>query len=367
MNLHHIYTGLICSLTLLLLACDTTIHTYPGAEKTEEPTETVVLIELNVDRTPPYYYKELNYDNQGGYTESPLEPEIAEEYIPDERLSLRLITELYQISSSVERIATEKLVARREIAVDRLKQAPQDTLEFHVPPGNYRALTWADYVPISNQTDWHFETPSLDAIRVKVDHKPQVNHHTSSGAGSCNFSIDLDNQGNSLPRLLDETRAEPDNTTVVPVYLERASGRFKLWATDLQDFLKSGHHIENLRIKIIYKQYVSAGYNVDTQAPNHFVQMNTMETTPTTLPGNGSVLLAYDYVLTSSDQENHVLVDIFIYEGDQELNHYQDVTIPLQRNRETVVKGPFLTKKIGSGDIGIEDDFDDEIVVVIPD
>ena len=30
-------------------------------------------------------------------------------------------------------------------------------------------------------------------------------------------------------------------------------------------------------------------------------------------------------------------------------------------------EGPFLTKTIGSGDIGIDDDFDNEHVVVIPD
>ena len=149
--------------------------------------------------------------------------------------------------------------------------------------------------------------------------------------------------------------------------MERAEGRFRLWATDLQDFLNGGNNIEDLRIKIIYKQYISAGYNVDTETPNRFVQTRTMETTPTTVPGDGSILLAYDYVLTSSDREDHILVDIFIYKGEEELNHYQDITIPLQRNHETVVRGPFLTREIGSGDIGIDDNFDDEFVVVIPD
>ena len=48
-------------------------------------------------------------------------------------------------------------------------------------------------------------------------------------------------------------------------------------------------------------------------------------------------------------------------------NHYQNIDVPLYRNRETVIKGPFLTKTIGSGDIGIDDDFDNEHVVVIPD
>ena len=120
-------------------------------------------------------------------------------------------------------------------------------------------------------------------------------------------------------------------------------------------------------MRIIYKQYVSAGYNVDTQNPNAFVESRTMETSPSTVEADGSVLLAYDYVLTSSDREDHVLIDVFLYENGQELNHYQDIEVPLWRNRETVIKGPFLTRSVGSGDIGIDEGFDDEFVVVIPD
>lgn len=140
-----------------------------------------------------------------------------------------------------------------------------------------------------------------------------------------------------------------------------------MWATDLQDFLNSNNRIEDLRVRIIYKQYISAGYNVDTETPNLFVQARSMETTPTTIPGDGTVLLAYDYVLTSSDKEDHVLIDVFIYKGNEKLNHYQNIDVPLRRNRETVIKGPFLTKTVGSGDIGIDDEFNDEFVVEIPD
>ena len=127
--------------------------------------------------------------------------------------------------------------------------------------------------------------------------------------------------------------------------------------------------MEDLSVQVIYKQYVSAGYNVDTGTPNYFVSTNTIETTPTTsmaISETGELLLAYDYVLTSSDKEDQVLIDLVLYEGDHELNHYQNITIPLQRNQETVVQGPFLTKKIGSGDIGIDDNFEGEIVVVVP-
>lgn len=350
-----------CGIAALSAGCDSTLHQYPS------PGESVVLVELNVDRTPPRYYKELTYDSRGEYRETPLAPERAEAYTPDERLGMRLVTELYRLHSPEERIDRGELVARREVTVDRLQEAPQDTLQFHVPQGFYRALTWADYTPKNDPGDWHFDTPSLDAVRVDVDHKPRDNHHKSSAAGSRDFSVDFGRSATGAPVFPDGTRAEPARDHVVPVYLERASGRFRLWATDLQEFLNSGNSLEDLRVEIVYRQYVSAGYNVATATPNRFVRTRTMETRPTTVPGDGSVLLAYDYVLTSDDREDRLLADVFVYRGDDELNHYQNITIPLRRNRETVVKGPFLTREIGSGDIGIDDGFDDEFVEEVPD
>ena len=355
------YISLVSCCVVWLASCDKTIHEYPANR------ESIVLVELNVDRTPPRYYKELHYDSNGDYTETSLESTFSEAYTADERLCMRLITELYRIASPNDRIDQGVLVARQEIAVDRLKAAPQDTLQFQVQEGIYRALTWADYTPKTNLTDWHFVTDALNAIQVDIDHKPQNNHHKNSAAGSSNFSVDFTRSPAGTPMLLQGTRATPTEGNLVSVYLERAVSRFRLWATDLQDFLNSGHRIENLQVKIIYKQYISAGYNVDTETPNRFVEMCTMETTPTTISEDGTVLLAYDYVLTSSNKEDHILIDVFIYDEEKELNHYQNITIPLQRNHETIVKGPFLTKEIGSGDIGIDDEFDDEIVVVIPD
>ena len=120
-------------------------------------------------------------------------------------------------------------------------------------------------------------------------------------------------------------------------------------------------------MRIIYKQYVSAGYNVDTQTPQRL--RGEPHDGDLALDGRGrrERAPAYDYVLTSSDREDHVLIDVFLYEDGQELNHYQDIEVPLWRNRETVIKGPFLTRSVGSGDIGIDEGFDDEFVVVIPD
>lgn len=156
----------------------------------------------------------------------------------------------------------------------------------------------------------------------------------------------------------------------MPVYMKRPSARFHLWATDWNEFSKkrSRASVNNLLVRVVYKQYVGVGYNVESGMLNAFIESRTMEMMPPDEPSGGEVLLAYDYVLANDGREDHVLIDLFIYDEEgQEINHYQNIDIPLYRNHETVLRGPFLTKKIGSGNIGIDDDFDDEFVVVIPD
>ena len=48
---------------LLGVGCDATIHEYPTEQQSQ------VIVEVNVDRLPPLYYKELQYDAEGNHTE----------------------------------------------------------------------------------------------------------------------------------------------------------------------------------------------------------------------------------------------------------------------------------------------------------
>jgi len=38
----------------------------------------------------------------------------------------------------------------------------------------------------------------------------------------------------------------------------------------------------------------------------------------------------------------------------------------LRRNRETVIRGRFLTQDIGEGGLEVDEGFDDEFVIVVP-
>ena len=138
-------------------------------------------------------------------------------------------------------------------------------------------------------------------MRVNLNHVPENNHQKNSGAGFTDFSVDFTRDEEGLPQAANQTRAAKDNR-LIPVYLKRPAGRFRLWATDYQEFLQNGHRAEDLTVRIIYKQYVSAGYDVSMQEPNAFIETRVMETTPGRVAADGTMLLAYDYVLTSDTQ-----------------------------------------------------------------
>ena len=128
----------VCIVSLFVTACDKTIHQYPESEKTW------VMVELNADRTPPVYYKELTYDAEGESSINDLEPVLSGNYTADERLCLRFVVELYKMPGATDDVNKGNLVERREISVERLTDAPQDTLYFCLADGNYKVLAWAD-------------------------------------------------------------------------------------------------------------------------------------------------------------------------------------------------------------------------------
>ena len=62
-----------------------------------------------------------------------------------------------------------------------------------------------------------------------------------------------------------------------------------------------------------------------------------------------------------------ILADFYFFDASgTEISHCQNIEIPLKRNHETVLRGFFLTRKIGDGNnVNIDDNFGGEYVVEI--
>lgn len=364
------YCPALLACLLLLAACDATIHQYPAPA--EETQYTDFTVELNADRTPPPFYKEIVYDRKGNRTETDLEAEASPSYMPDERLALRFVVEVRD-NQHTDDDGTPKVVERRELTVDGDALPPQGKMHFSLPAGgDYTAVSWCDYVPAVRPQDWHFDTTTLNFIRVNLQNNVQELHHKNSGTGYTRFRNRTDGAveiTHAYAATRESSSEIPTVTTTdsrVPVYMTRPAGRLRLYTDDLEEFRQAGGDIESVQVVIRYSQFVSVAYDALGQEPCQWISTRETHTTPSIVNETGNVCLAYDYILVDSDRETHVLADFYFYDAaGNELSHTVGVDVPLWRNRETVIRSRFLTQDIGQGGIGIDEDFDNEHVIVI--
>lgn len=355
-------SGLI--LLCVLQACDATIHEYPS------PETSLVVVQPAVDRRQPPYYKEVAYDAEWNRTETLLEAEESQPYGVADDAAMRIIVEVFEGQATG---ADYRPLARRVLNVDAYALPPQDTVHFYLPHGEYSILAWADYVNEDNPVDWHYRTDTLTAIRTDIGTYPHNPHHRSTAAGQAAFNVDFQLTPEGYPTLYGgngrRIEDEIQYSRTVPVDLLRPAGRYRVVALDYQDFLQTGGSADGLTVKVVYRQYVSVGFNMATSEPNLFISTYSFNLQPDDIDyeGKRDESLFGDYIFAASSNETNVLADFYFYDAQgQEINHCEGIEIPLMRNRETIVKGYFLTREIGNGNaIGIDENFEGEYVIEV--
>lgn len=362
-----------CSLALSLVSCDTTIHEYP------EPQKALVIIQANVDRAAPPYYKEVIYDESFKRTVNSLDPTASPAYVPDAGYEMRITLEIYRGNVSDYEKNSENMrknmVDRRVLYVDKDALAPQDTIHTYVENGNYFVLAFADYVRKDDVLNSHYYTDSLTNVWSKIHAYPENTNHRSTAAGQKEFSVDFLLTKDGYPTTKEASQT-PITSRIIPVYLERPSGRYRFVAVDYDDFVRNGGNISGLTAKVIYKRYVAAGYNVAKKAPNLFISTYSFNISPFKNQSNiassitngakgNELSLLVDYIFNNYTNEDNIIADVYFYdENGKEINHVSDIDIPLLRNHETVIKGYFLTKSFGKDNgISIDENFDGEYVI----
>ncbi len=326
--------------SLLLIGCDSTVHEYP------KYADVTLVVEMSADLSEPEYYTDVVCDvRSGSYLEvrhnrTNIDTRFTEE------VKLRFVCDLYRVKGNVS-----EFVSRRICVANTDTPTPQAITSFTVSPDVYRVLVWCDYVRADNHDDWYYNTDDIRAI-VYTDLTPVDNNDKDVYSGK----LDVD--------LMEYEYEDGYFTTRVAVPLNRPLGRYKVISEDLQDFLKAGGVVEDITAKVVYDQSVSCGYDVEIQGPNKF-EWTREFTSKATINADGTILLAYDFVFVNG-KESKVRTHLYFYNKDgDEISHWLDVKIPLRRDRETIVRGAFLTTSFGTGGIGIDDSFENEYVYEI--
>ena len=343
---------LLFTLMLILAGCDRTIHEYPREVDIE------LAVRCSVDLAQPDYLisVECNSEEGASYvvrTESaePLGTRFTEP------VCLRYVVDLYSVCG-----ARSQFVERRVLFADAEEPNPQVVARFDVEAERYRVLVWCDYVRDDVREAWYYVTDDLRSV-LYADVAVVDNNDKDAFSGV----VDVD-----LSRWCCLMCC---NEAVVDIDLMRPMGRLKCVATDVEEYLKnSSAALEDITAVVTYTQYVSAGYNVEAQRPNYFVPTRRF-VSKARVDSDGEFELFYDYLFVNG-KETNVMLNFALYSGEvtvgesgevvgNEISSWSGIVVPLQRNRETLIEGRLLTTSYGTGGVGIDPGFENEIVIKI--
>lgn len=337
-------------LSLLALAsCDKTIHEYPGTYDIN------ITVRCSVDLTPPEYFTTVACDPENGtsyivraQSAAPLGTRFTEP------VCLRYVIDLYRVTSS------HSVFVERKVLFAQVEDPnPQAVATFNVDASKYKVLVWCDYVKDDVREAWYYNTDDLR--KITYSDEPVVDNNDKDVYTNM---IDVD--------LTDYYYLDGVFDIVYDVDLQRPKGKFRVVSTDVDDYVKNGDSVDNITAVVTYTQYVSDGYNVEEQKPNHFVPTRTFITNAR-MNDDGELELCYDYVFVNGKQTN-VKLNFNFYRGDvsvggdgvitgDEISHWSGIVVPLKRNMETLIEGRMLTTNFGTGGFGIDPGFEDEIVI----
>lgn len=330
---------IVWMLVLVLTGCKKTILEFPEGEGVD-PTRIKTRLELKVDFTPITDPLIATYGgNRSGDFDVRYQVEIYAKTGAD-------------AGNKVFRTSwTEQVISEGETTVP---------VDVELRAEEYDVYAWIDFVPSGTESDHHYLTSDLRKVSIA---NPNVAGHDSRDAFSGKAVADLTpNRDNWFA------------SVTVPVEMERPFGKFKIVTTDVRKFLESYKPIGTYtdivpaRTMCRYTCYFPTSYNLDTRLAdvNDFKQGIKHEAEVVEKEGNTAVL-TYNYVLVCNDNTT-VSAEIDVWNKDGEhLITTQNIKIPIQRNKLTIVSGEFLTKDFGTGGTGIDDSFDDEIIIIIPD
>lgn len=255
--------------------------------------------------------------------------------------------------------------------------ADLDTIvEICIPDGDYRLITFIDFVDAGSMADKYYDTSDFEEI-ILSDRK---NHSGSNPwretfVGTAETSIVSTEADGTVSRApVNEARIE----------LERPMAKYRFVSTDLKRFIEQSAArsrknaaeadskgdepsrapaLEDYKVKMVYTGYMPCSFNMFTNRPADSWTGVVYDSTIRAINENEAEV-AFDYVFVNG-HDTGVSVAMEVYDTDNTLlARIPAFDVPLKRSMLTIVRGEFLTTKAG-GAIGIVPDFDGEFNIEI--
>ncbi len=143
--------------------------------------------------------------------------------------------------------------------------------------------------------------------------------------------------------------------------------RYELIAKDVKAFLNKlatgGLKGESFTARVKYSDYLPTGYNLMDDVPkNSLMYMEYKVDFERPADGTEELKLGFDYVLVSAGETASIPVELEILNEKNEVLARTVLRIPCERDKNTTVRGNFLTSDVNGG-IGIDPGYDGDLEV----
>ncbi|MDR0691926.1 MAG: hypothetical protein LBF69_02675 [Prevotellaceae bacterium] len=341
----HTFLGFIFLFSALLAGC---IHEYPG-DNPVDPTLVDLRVALAVN---------IDFEIETGVEQ------FVQAYAPlfADGYRIRYIVDLYETPASTEAPLSQRIC--RLMATDNV-MPPGGTYRFsetvQLRSRHYTALVWIDFVPEGSVGDFYYHTGNLQTVTF-AGNRPYRGYHISKDAFAASLPIDLTSYWNMRDIYHEAT-----------IQAKRPFALYQIVTTDVAKY-RSAHNdvpYETIRpatTSLFYKLWFPMGYNTYRSIPDNFdasgiyynYEIAGTETDDT------EAVIASDFVFVNgNDTFYFVDFDIYTPTGDHISTRHNDIRVNLRRNRVTVIRGEFLTSGTGSGGVGVDFNFGEEIVIFI--
>lgn len=353
-------------LVLGMTSCCETIHEYPDEGRA------AVSLTMNVRNLAPEIYTVVDYtiDNTNpgifGIDEwRSLEsrtfdaPQFERYYLGENKIAsnewnLRLVWEIYYGSNEEVRIGRGDLIERKVQLIDAAIELPSYTTEIELPAGTYTLLAWADYVPIGTEEDHFYDTQNMSAIKSDLVLRENCQDNDLRDCFARTYEFRIENV-----KYLGEPRHYETTLT-------RPQGRYVVLATDYKDYLDlSNIPVEQNNVDCFYPTFLNVGYSIPEARPNLSASQIGYKFTPMryVFDEKEMVSLGDDYSFVNG-KESHLILNLTVMNPQgNEISKNENIDIPIYPDKLTIVLGRFLANSGNSGGLGIDDKFENEIVI----
>lgn len=353
-------------LALGMTSCCETIHEYPDEGRA------AVSLTMNVRNLAPEIYTVVDYtiDNTNpgifGIDEwRSLEsrtfdaPQFERYYLGENKIAsnewnLRLVWEIYYGSNEEVRIGRGDLIERKVQLIDAAIELPSYTTEIELPAGTYTLLAWADYVPVGTEEDHFYDTQNMSAIKSDLVLRENCQDNDLRDCFARTYEFRIENV-----KYLGEPRHYETTLT-------RPQGRYVVLATDYKDYLDlSNIPVEQNNVDCFYPTFLNVGYSIPEARPNLSASQIGYKFTPMryVFDEKEMVSLGDDYSFVNG-KESHLILNLTVMNPQgNEISKNENIDIPIYPDKLTIVLGRFLANSGNSGGLGIDDKFENEIVI----